>query len=63
MTKYHSVKVRTPDGQVFDSKRELARYTDLKLLEAADAKGVRTREYVIKRKLMLYNKGIHVREV
>ena len=113
MTKYHSVKVRTPAGQVFDSKRELARYTDLKLLEAAgrisglrrqvkyelipaqkdlktgkvierpvtykadfvytdvstgreiveDAKGVRTREYVIKRKLMLYNNGIQVREV
>lgn len=113
MTKYHSVKVRTPAGQVFDSKRELARYTDLKLLEAAgrisglrrqvkyelipaqkdlktgkvierpvtykadfvytdvstgreiveDAKGVRTKEYVIKRKLMLYNKGIQVREV
>lgn len=113
MTKYHSVKVRTSAGQVFDSKRELARYTDLKLLEAAgrisglrrqvkyelipaqkdlktgrvierpvtykadfvytdvstgreiveDAKGVRTREYVIKRKLMLYNKGIQVREV
>lgn len=113
MTKYHSVKVRTSAGQVFDSKRELARYTDLKLLEAAgrisglrrqvkyelipaqkdlktgkvierpvtykadfvytdvstgreiveDAKGVRTKEYVIKRKLMLYNKGIQVREV
>lgn len=28
-----------------------------------DAKGVRTKEYVIKRKLMLYNKGIQVREV
>lgn len=113
MTKYHSVRVRTPDGQVFDSKREMARYTDLKLLEAAgrisglrrqvkyelipaqkdlktgkvierpvtykadfvytdaatgcevveDAKGVRTKEYVIKRKLMLQKYDIQVREV
>ena len=28
-----------------------------------DAKGMKTREYIIKRKLMLYTKGIRIREV
>ena len=40
-------------------------YTDLKTGEqiVEDAKGVRTKEYIIKRKLMLYVHGIRIREV
>lgn len=108
MSKYHAIKITTPDG-TFDSKREYARWCELKLLQKAheitdlrrqvsftlipsqkydggtekavryvadfqyydkygklvveDAKGVRTKEYVIKRKLMLQCFGIHVQEV
>jgi len=107
-TKYRSKKTEL-DGITFDSKREAARYAELRLLEKAgrisdlrlqpkftliegqrnadgkaerpvvyvadfmyfegercvveDAKGVRTRDYVIKRKLMLERHGITVREV
>ena len=97
------------DGITFDSRREAARWQELKLLERAgsitelerqvsytqippqrvgkrvveravtyiadfcykengetvveDAKGMRTRDYIIKRKLMLYVHGIRIREV
>jgi hypothetical protein len=124
-TKYHSKKV-VYDGQTFDSKKEMARYRDLRLLERAgaisdlqcqvkfvlipaqrepdsvdyskskkgrkvkgklieqevayyadfvytdrrtgqvvveDAKGVRTTEYIIKRKMMLYFHGVRIKEV
>ncbi len=120
-SKYHSQKVSIL-GEVFDSKREAARYMELKELEMAgrisglqrqkkfvlvpaqyepettgprggkikgkllerevayyadfvyfdeeekdlvieDAKGVRTPEYIIKRKLMLWLKGYRIREV
>jgi len=120
-SKYHSKKVSIL-GEVFDSKREAARYMELKELEMAgrisglqrqtkfvlvpaqyepettgprggkikgkllerevayyadfvyfdeeekdlvieDAKGVRTPEYIIKRKLMLWLKGYRIREV
>lgn len=117
--KYSAQKV-TVDGITFDSKREAARYCELKLLERAgkitnlrlqqpfelvpvqreedivlksgkikpgkiieravtyvadfvyvengnlvveDTKGMRTKEYIIKRKLMLYRLGIRIREV
>lgn len=108
--KYRNKKV-TIDGHAFDSKREAARYTELKLLQRAglisdlalqpsfelipkqrrddgkaerncvyiadfsyhdeeagkrvieDAKGVKTRDYIIKRKLLLQVHGISVREV
>ena len=126
MNKYHSRKVITSDGIVFDSRRESVRWTQLKLLERAgkitnlkrqvkyvlvpaqyesvsmkdyiksggkktkgklierecsyiadfvywdnetneivveDTKGVRTKDYVIKRKLMLKEYGIRIKEV
>ena len=31
--KYHNVKIKTPDGQVFDSKREFERYNELVMME------------------------------
>ncbi|WP_313624107.1 DUF1064 domain-containing protein [Achromobacter sp.] len=107
-TKYRNKKTEL-DGIKFDSKREAARYSQLRLLERGgqirglslqpkftlidsqrradgkperpvvyvgdfmyfegdkcvveDAKGVRTPDYVIKRKLMLLRHGITVREV
>ncbi len=101
--KYRNTKV-TVDGIEFDSKREVKRYTELKLLERTgeisdlqmqvkyelipkqkgerscsyiadfvynekgetiveDTKGMRTPEYVIKRKLMLYIHGIKIKEI
>ena len=102
--KYGNTKVNV-DGMHFDSKREAARWKELRLMERAgeitdlrrqvryelipkqegeravhyiadfaykdkdgkkiveDAKGVRTREYVIKRKLMLLRYDIRIREV
>lgn len=108
--KYKNLKV-TLDGHEFDSKREAARYVDLKqqqrqgkitdlVLQPSfelipkqrredgkaerncvyiadfkyydvgtdrwvieDAKGMRTRDYIVKRKLMLHVHGISVREV
>lgn len=123
-SKYHSRKA-TVDGITFDSRKEAARYTELKLMERAgiirdlerqvkfvlipaqyepdridhskspkgrkvkgrlierecayiadfryfsvednktiveDSKGLRTKDYVIKRKLMLYIHGIRVKE-
>lgn len=106
--KYRNKKTEL-DGIKFDSKREAARYSQLRLLERAgqirdlalqpkftlidsqrradgkaerpvvyiadflyfegdaciveDAKGVRTPDYVIKRKLMLERHGITIREV
>ena len=108
MQKYRSKKTSV-DGLVFDSRREAARWQELKLLERGgsitelerqvsytlippqrigkrvaeravtyiadfryrengetvveDAKGMRTRDYIIKRKLMLYVHGIRIREV
>ena len=35
MNKYGAKKVISPDGQVFDSRREFRRWLDLKLLEKA----------------------------
>ena len=107
-SKYGNRKVYV-DGITFDSRREAARWQELKLLERAgsitelerqvsytlippqrvgkrvveravtyiadfryrengetvveDAKGMRTRDYIIKRKLMLYMHGIKIREV
>lgn len=106
--KYRNKKTAL-DGITFDSKREAARYSELRLLERAgqiqslslqpkftlvdsqrradgkaerpvvyiadfmyfqgenciveDAKGVKTPDYVIKRKLMLSRHGITVKEV
>ena len=121
-SKYHSKKVTTDDGLVFDSKKEYKRYCELKMMEAGDiisnlqrqvkyilipcqrepdtigkrggihqgnviekecayyadftynladtgelvvedAKGMRTTEYKIKRKLMLYVHHIRIKEV
>lgn len=123
-SKYHSQKVKTPDGEIFDSRKEYRRFSDLVLLQKAgeirglqrqvpfllipehrepdligprggrrkgriierrleyiadftyeellpdgswvyvveDCKGMRTREYIIKRKLMLHVYGIRLRE-
>ena len=123
-SKYHSKKIKAPDGEIFDSRKEYKRWCDLTLLERAgeiknlqrqvpyllvpeqrapsteiykkgsragqpkpgpvlerkvtyiadfvyeingetvveDAKGMRTKEYVIKRKLMLYRYGIRIKE-
>ncbi|AKQ59719.1 PF06356 domain protein [Bordetella hinzii 5132] len=107
-TKYRNKKT-TLDGVEFDSKREAARYSQLRMLERAgqirdlslqpkftlidsqrradgkaerpviyiadfmyfegdacvveDAKGMKTPDYVIKRKLMLSRHGITVKEV
>ena len=108
-SKYYSKKT-TVDGITFDSKKEAARYSELKLLERAgevhelqrqvkfvlippqkenskvierecryiadfvykdkeghlvveDTKGVKTKDYIIKRKLMLYVHGIRIKEV
>lgn len=127
MNKYHNKKVVTPDGTVFDSRKELQRYQELKVLERSgaiyglrrqvtyyliptqrekstrvytkgrkkgqpiegkviekpvtyiadfsymdavtaeniveDVKGVRTKDYIIKRKLMLYIHGIKIKEI
>lgn len=40
-------------------------YVDMRALEKVveDTKGVRTKEYVIKRKLLLYRHGIRIKEV
>lgn len=105
MSKYHARKI-TVYGITFDSRKEAARYGQLRLMEKAgiitdlrrqvkyelipkqegerpcsyiadfvydetasgehiveDVKGCRTKEYIIKRKLMLYRYGIHIREV
>ena len=108
MNKYYSTKIKTDDG-TFDSKREYARWCELKMLQkkklitnlqrqipyvlipsqkydggverpvkyladfqyydkygklvVEDAKGIRTKDYVIKRKLMLKVFGIHIQEV
>lgn len=105
MNKYHNSKAEI-DGITFDSRKEAARYSELKLLERAgeirdlqlqvefelipkqagerackykadfvyhmadtgnmiveDVKGKRTREYIIKRKLMLWRYGIKIVEV
>lgn len=107
--KYHNKKTEI-DGVVFDSRKEAARWHELKLMERAglisdlqrqvvfnlipnlkddsgrvversvkyiadfayiqdgvavveDVKGLRTREYVLKRKMMLYFHGIRVKEI
>lgn len=106
--KYHAKKT-VLDGIIFDSRKEAARYAELKLLERSgaihnlqrqvryelipaqkkdgktverachyiadfvyeedgktvveDVKGFRTKEYILKRKLMLQVHGIEVREV
>lgn len=107
MSKYHAKKI-VVDGEEFDSKKEAARYQELKLMQRAglismltrqpeyeliptqkrngrvveralkykadftymengepvveDVKGMKTREYIIKRKLMLWEFGIQIRE-
>ena len=123
-SKYHSKKIKAPDGEIFDSRKEYKRWCDLTLLERAgeitnlqrqvpyllipehrepdligprggrrkgriierrleyiadftyeellpdgswvyvveDCKGMRTREYIIKRKLMLHVYNIRLRE-
>jgi len=123
-SKYHSQKVKTPDGEIFDSRKEYRRFSDLVLLQKAgeirdlqrqvpfllipehrepdtigprggrkpgrilereveyfadfvyeerqpdgtwkqvveDCKGMRTKDYVIKRKLLLHVHGIRLKE-
>ena len=102
MSKYNNRKT-TVEGITFDSKKEAARFQELRLLERAgtiqdlycqveyelipkqkgerachyvadfvyiengkkvveDVKGRRTREYIIKRKLMLERHGVRIRE-
>lgn len=97
--KYGNRKMASPDGRVFDSKREERRYEELVALLRAgelygvfcqvpfrlpggviykadfvllhpdgtytveDAKGVRTKEYMLKRRLMRECLGIEIREV
>ena len=123
-SKYHSQKVKTPDGEIFDSRKEYRRFSDLILLQKAgeirglqrqipfllvpehrepdttgprggvkpgrilerkveyfadfvyeerqpdgtwkqvveDCKGMRTADYIIKRKLMLHVHGIRLKE-
>jgi hypothetical protein len=110
-SKYHNKKI-THNGEIFDSKKEYKRYTELLTLQKAgvinslerqvkfllipaqrdkdkkllerecsyyadfvykdtqtgdtiveDTKGVRTAEYIIKRKLMLFVLGIRIKEV
>ncbi|OZI39018.1 hypothetical protein CEG14_05640 [Bordetella genomosp. 1] len=109
VTGKYSNKKTVVDGRTFDSKREAARYLQLRAMERAgaisslvlqpsfeliprqrkadgkierpvvyiadfayqeagervieDVKGMRTRDYIIKRKLMLERHGITVREV
>ena len=103
MTKYNARKCEY-SGMIFDSKKELARYKELELLERAgeisnlrrqvefelipkqpgerkavytadfvytengkeiveDVKGMKTRDYIIRRKLMLFRHGIRIKEV
>ena len=107
MSKYNNTKVRI-GGEVFDSKREYRRWSELRLLERAglinklerqvrfrlidgqksedrterpcdyiadfvyyedgeliveDTKGFRTKDYIIKRKLMLYVHHIRIKEI
>lgn len=108
MSKYRSKKIEY-NGMTFDSKKELRRYNELKVLERVgeishlqrqvkfvliptqiikgkllekecsyyadfvyeengetvveDVKGMRTTEYVIKRKLMLYVHNIKIKEI
>lgn len=110
LRKYKNEKI-VIDGQVFDSKKEANRYSELKLLVRAgyitdlecqksftlipsqyigekcieravkyvadfyyfdkhknkwiveDTKGYKTRDYIIKRKLMLYKYGIRISEI
>ena len=60
-------KSRFEDGKVIE--REVSYIADfvytsrLGLMVVEDVKGVRTKEYVIKRKLMLWERGIRVKEV
>ena len=103
-SKYRNKKVEY-NGMTFDSKRELARYHSLELMEKGlvisnlqrqvpfelipkcgknravhyiadfvytdesgnqvveDAKAFRTRDYIIKKKLMLWRHGIEVKEI
>lgn len=56
MNKYHNRKIHR-NGEKFDSQREY------KETVVEDAKGLRTKDYIIKRKLMLYVHNIRVREV
>ena len=125
MNKDHNKKYTTPDGQVFDSKKEYRRYTELMWMQKAgeiedlqrqikfvlipgqyedtdevytkgkrkgekkqgtllerecayyadftykvngeliveDTKGVRTADYILKRKMMLYFYGVKIKEV
>ena len=106
--KYHNTKVKI-NGEIFDSKKEAARWQELLLLQRAgkishlnrqvtyelipsqyidgkcversvkyvadfvynqdgqliveDTKGMKTPEYVIKRKMMLFTYGIRIKEV
>jgi len=103
MTKYNARKCEFA-GMTFDSRAELRRYKELRLLERAgeitdlrrqveyelipkqkgerravytadfvyreggreiveDVKGVKTRDYILRRKLMLWRHGIKIREV
>jgi hypothetical protein len=103
MSKYGARKT-VVDGITFDSKKEAARYQELRLMERAglirdlkrqvkyelipkqpgeravkytadftytedgetvveDVKGVKTRDYVLRRKLLLWRHGIRIREV
>ena len=66
-SKYHNKKV-TVDGITFDSQREAARWQELRLMERAgktvyeDSKGMKTKEYLLKRKLLYWRHGIEITE-
>ena len=65
--KYVLVPSQKADNKVIE--REVAYYADFDYTDSngvhivEDTKGVRTKDYIIKRKLMLYIYGIHISEV
>lgn len=63
-TKYGNRRVRAGDVErAAVYKADFTYYTDAGEYVVEDAKGYRTPDYVLKRKLMLYGQGIRVREV
>jgi len=65
--KYVLIPAQKADGKVIE--REVAYYADFDYMDkngdhiVEDTKGIRTKDYIIKRKLMLYKYGIRITEV
>jgi hypothetical protein len=69
MTYYGTLQILERSGKITNLKRQVKYYADFVYMDqlgfqvVTDVKGIRTSDYIIKRKLMMFIHGIQIKEV